>query len=85
MSRQDEDFQSIVPAHLEFLAIYSPDLGATEQTEDDQLVFHYTRPLASRRRKKKTTNEEQAKHNAEAANKRMRQIGLAQGMVNFAR
>lgn len=76
----------IVPAHLGFLSIYSPDLA-----EDSQLVFHYSRPLNQRRRRGKKTADTQDLHEQRESerrqdeHRRMRQIGLAQGMVNFAR
>lgn len=61
----------IVPAHLNFLAIYSPDLGTNERTERDQIVFFYE---SKSHGKGERDVEEQ-----------LRQIGLAQGIVNFAR
>jgi hypothetical protein len=75
-----------VPAQLGFLAIYNPSLGTTDETLDDQIVYYSTpesRKSKSRRRArsagahKDTTNEEK--------NTRLRQIGLAQGMVEFGK
>lgn len=84
MSQQESDHYSIVPAHLDYLSIYCPELGTSEQNETDQLLFHYAHPVKSRRRKEQSIHE-QEREDAEAAHKSMRQIGLAQGMVNFAR
>lgn len=78
------DTRSITPAHLDYLSIFSPDLA-----EDEQLVFHYSKP-PRRRRSEKEPKDTQDKDAAEARaqqeqHRRMRQIGLAQGMVGFAR
>ncbi|KAK4038437.1 hypothetical protein C8A01DRAFT_17465 [Parachaetomium inaequale] len=73
----------IVPAQLGFLAIYNPSLGTTDETVDDQIVYYASAStLASARRRRhrpvdSISNEER--------NERLRQIGLAQGMVEFGR
>lgn len=85
MPRPEADLNEILPAHLDFLAIFSPDLGQTEKTERDQIVFYWSKPTQSRRRRKQQDAEQLAKQENEEEHERMRQIGLAQGMVNFAR
>jgi len=63
---------SVIPAELSFLAIYNPTFGLTDETFQDQIFFYHNRtpePEGS------TRNEEHEKE---------RQIGLAQGMINFA-
>jgi len=73
----------VVPAHLNFLAIYNPELGRSEETERDQIVFYFSGKADKRQRgdhgasSEKEVREEQDEH--------MRQIGLAQGVVNFAK
>lgn len=63
----------VVPAQLAFLAIFSPALAANDDAFRDQLVFYHSN---------KTTR----RHDDEGdENERLRQIGLAQGMVDFAR
>lgn len=74
---------SVVPAQLSFLAIYNPLLGATDETIREQIVFYTSKSCLSRRQDSsaghcdKETNDEW--------NDRLRQVGLAQGMVTFAR
>ncbi|WEW55439.1 hypothetical protein PRK78_000870 [Emydomyces testavorans] len=73
---------AVVPAHLAFLAIYNPSLGATDETLHNQIVYYYSkssRARASRRGQPRSGNAgEESKHEDE--NERLRQIGLAQGM-----
>lgn len=82
---------SVVPAQLAFLAIYNPTLGPTDETFADQLVFWYSRKASEARRADKA-NANDAAGNArrkaadrEEENERLRQIGLAQGMIGFAK
>ncbi|KAM0715638.1 hypothetical protein Q7P37_009136 [Cladosporium fusiforme] len=80
---------SILPAQLAFLAIYNPTLGPTEETFADQLVFWYSRKASEARRAEKSGDAgSEAKRKAaekEEEHERLRQIGLAQGMVGFAK
>ena len=78
----------IVPARLSFLAIYNPALGPTDDTFRDQLVYYHSRAAHETR----TTTKKSARNDAaggdamrEVENEKLRQIGLAQGMVDFAR
>ncbi|KAL9097299.1 MAG: hypothetical protein Q9165_000726 [Trypethelium subeluteriae] len=74
----------IQPAQLAFLAIYCPELGLTDETFRDQIVFYYSRATQqSRRSKTRLIGENHELHEQE--NEKLRQIGLAQGMVSFAR
>lgn len=80
----------VVPAQLSFLAIYNPTLGPTDETFRDQLVYWYSRASAeSKAAYRKTGDRNVAKRREselrEEENERLRQIGLAQGMVGFAR
>lgn len=82
----------VVPAKLSFLAIYNPTLGPTDETFPDQLVYWYSRAAnetrashkkaAANSKGKARTREHELR---EEENERLRQIGLAQGMVDFAR
>ena len=82
---------SLVPAQLGFLAIYNPSLGTTDETIDDQIVYYASVNTQSprRRRRKKKHNRSQGKPtenlSQDERNERLRQIGLAQGMVEFSR
>jgi hypothetical protein len=74
----------VQPAQLAFLAIYNPDLGPTDETFHDQIVFYYSR-VAYQSRKAKGRQLENDKELQEQENEKLRQIGLAQGVVHFAR
>jgi len=81
---------SVVPAQLAFLAIYNPTLGPTDETFADQLVFWYSRKATEARRADKASNDFAGDARRKAAdreeeNERLRQIGLAQGMIGFAK
>ncbi|KAK4496366.1 hypothetical protein PRZ48_012346 [Zasmidium cellare] len=78
----------VVPARLAFLAIYNPSLGPTDETFRDQVVFWYNRAAhEARATARKHARNEAAGGDAirEQENEKLRQIGLAQGMVDFAR
>ena len=80
----------VIPAQLSFLAIYNPALGLTDDTFPDQVVFYYSRAaLDARLAAKKSARDEDAASVGdalrEAENEKLRQIGLAQGMVDFAK
>lgn len=73
----------IVPAQLGFLAIYNPVLGTTDETIEDQIVYYasastQTNPGRRRHRSAKDVSREER-------NERLRQIGLAQAMVEFGK
>ncbi|KAL0263498.1 hypothetical protein SLS55_002478 [Diplodia seriata] len=61
----------VVPAQLAFLAIFCPTLAANDDAFRDQLVFYHS-------------NKATRRHDDDE-NERLRQIGLAQGMIDFAR
>ncbi|KAK0719524.1 hypothetical protein B0H67DRAFT_642869 [Lasiosphaeris hirsuta] len=79
---------AIIPAQLGFLAIYNPSLGTTDETLDDQIVYYasVTSQAGSRRRRHRSRGPRPTDGLSSAKrNERLRQIGLAQGMVNFSR
>lgn len=76
----------VVPAQLEFLAIYNPSLGTTDETLDQQIVYFYS--AASRKASRRAGLSEGGKASElsnDEKNERLRQIGLAQGMVEFGK
>jgi len=86
----------VIPAQVGFLAIYNPSLGTTDETLDDQIVYYASLATLSGPRRKGNRNRHRGDHDghgdesAEAAsrnerNERLRQIGLAQAMVEFGR
>ena len=79
----------IVPAQLGFLALYNPGLGKTDETVHDQIVYFASPstqpgPRSRRHRSAKDRRPPDAV-SREERNERLRQIGLAQGMVEFGR
>ncbi|TLD22458.1 hypothetical protein E2P81_ATG07651 [Venturia nashicola] len=73
----------VVPAQLSFLAIYNPSLGSTDETFENQILFWWSK--TSRDRKRSASNSRLPKQTQEQENEKLRQIGLAQGMVDFAK
>ncbi|KAM3459391.1 hypothetical protein NHJ6243_006909 [Beauveria neobassiana] len=77
-----------VPAQLGFLAIYNPSLGNTDDTIDDQIVYYASvtslAAASSKRRRARTRGRPTEAISPEERNERLRQIGLAQGMVSFS-
>jgi hypothetical protein len=89
---------SVRPARLSYLALYNPTLGPTDETVRDQLVFYYSRRLEEHSAEKQDDRIGQSAATASRArtadprreeededNERLRQIGLAQGMVAFVK
>ncbi|KAK8098464.1 uncharacterized protein PG998_013950 [Apiospora kogelbergensis] len=84
---------SVVPAQLGFLAIFNPSLGATDDTLDDQIVYyasvdsHSAAPAAAPRKRNRSARNGRPTEalSPEERNERLRQIGLAQGMLEFSR
>lgn len=72
-----------MPAQLSFLAIYNPSLGVTDETFENQILFWWSK--TSRERKKNPHDPQILKKTQEQENEKLRQIGLAQGMVDFAK
>ncbi|KAK5992349.1 Vacuolar fusionCCZ1-like-like protein [Cladobotryum mycophilum] len=75
----------IVPAQLGFLAIFNPSLGSTDETVDDQIVYYASVTTQSSRKRRRAKARPTDNISQEERNERLRQIGLAQGMVNFSR
>lgn len=74
----------VVPACLSFLAIYNPSLGESDDTFHNQIVFYYSRAAKARARLR-GKNAQADEELREQENEKLRQVGLAQGMVGFAR
>ncbi|MCJ1356052.1 MAG: hypothetical protein MMC33_006046 [Icmadophila ericetorum] len=73
-----------VPAQLSFLAIYNPSLGNTDEAIYDQVVYFYS-SKANKARRRTAATVSGSGESSEERNERLRQIGLAQGMVDFAK
>ena len=74
----------VVPAQLSFLAIYNPSLGKSDETFDQQIVFYYSK-AAKTLSKLKNGDAKREEELREQENEKLRQVGLAQGMVGFAK
>ncbi|KAJ0166725.1 Vacuolar fusion protein CCZ1 -like protein [Colletotrichum tanaceti] len=75
----------IVPAQLGFLAIFNPSLGSTDDTLDDQIVYYASVGTQRQRRRHRSRAKPTDNISQEERNERLRQIGLAQGMVEFSK
>ncbi|KAM5455777.1 hypothetical protein MaudCBS49596_001678 [Microsporum audouinii] len=76
---------SVIPAQLSFLTIFNPSLGKTDETLQDQIVFYYSAPSQTKSPKDIPDSDVTGKEYSEEENKRLRHVGLAQGMVSFAK
>ncbi|KAF9882087.1 hypothetical protein CkaCkLH20_00123 [Colletotrichum karsti] len=76
---------SIVPAQLGFLAIFNPSLGNTDETLDDQIVYYASVSTQRQKRRHRSRSKPTENVSQEDRNERLRQIGLAQGMVEFSK
>lgn len=73
-----------VPARLGFLAIFNPSLSTKEDDVDDQILYYAS--LSTKSTKRRRTRQRAAESvPPEERNERLRQIGLAQGMISFSR
>jgi First Longin domain of INTU, CCZ1 and HPS4 len=73
-----------IPAQLSFLAIYNPSLGKTDESLQDQIVFYSSTTTRARQNRKNQSDGSQHVEKEEE-NEQLRQVGLAQGMVDFAK
>ena len=98
-SSQAVSGSGVIPAQLSFLTIYNPTFGDTDETAHEQIFYFHSRPgpgaehrtrdsdsqfdgaaeskPGSKRNVRKTREEEQ--------NQQLRKVGLARGMVEFAK
>jgi hypothetical protein len=81
----ETETDSVIPAQLSYLAIYNPTLGPTDETLEDQIVFYTSRSGNLQQTNDATTEEDGSPPSRDDKNERLRQIGLAQGMVSFAK
>lgn len=81
-----EQPQKVVPAQVSFIAIYNPSLGTTDDTIDNQIVYYSSIESRSRRRhRSRNASKSTEGVSKDERNEQLRQIGLAQGMVEFGR
>ncbi|KAI1501500.1 hypothetical protein F5X99DRAFT_201714 [Biscogniauxia marginata] len=75
----------VVPAQLGFLSIFNPSLGSTDETIDDQIVYYASVNTQSPKRRHRSRGNPTDHISQEERNERLRQIGLAQAMIEFSR
>lgn len=83
---------SIVPAQLSYLAIYNPAFGDTDETAYEQIFYYYSRDdddLGSSGnasgKNAAETDAEKRQAEEDTKNQRLRRVGLARGLVEFAK
>ncbi|KAH7125119.1 hypothetical protein B0J11DRAFT_527597 [Dendryphion nanum] len=78
----------VLPAQLSFLAIYNPSLSSSDEDVHKQIVFYYSRRSKTRRKAQakshRTRDNTEEPHDPEK-DEQLLQVGLAQGIVGFAR
>ena len=84
MSVEDDSNLEVRPAQLSFLAIYNPSLGNTDDAVRNQIVFYSSRTGRLGKARRSHGSDASISHEKEE-NERLRQVGLAQGMVDFAK
>lgn len=80
--------RAVIPAQLAFLAIYNPAFGEAEGSEYEQIFYYYSRATDDDgRRSKSASSQAQSKtaNKEDEKNDRLRQVGLARGMIEFAK
>lgn len=87
MSSSTDQSRRVVPAQLGFLAIYNPSLGTTDETLDQQIVYYSSTQCREEAERLRNQVDSRAFQDAirEQNNEQLRQIGFAQGMVEFGR
>jgi len=86
MSSTAAPTRKVVPAQLGFLAIYNPSLGTTDETIEDQIVYYSSAESRLRGSQRNASDTKAIRDSLrEENNEQLRQIGLAQGMVEFGR
>lgn len=85
MSIVDSPVRRVVPAQLNYLAIYSPALGLREDNKHDQIVYFYSRQKRERQRRRGKDDSLGDPTDENEKQEQSRQVGLAQGMLSFAR
>ena len=72
-------------ALLSSFYIYNPSLGKTDSTVHDQLIFHYSAPPTHKTSSPKSSPFDSVSETGQDLDKQLRAVGLAQGIVEFAR
>ena len=82
--------RTVVPAQLAFLTIYNPAFGDTDDTAYEQIFYYYSRRGSKKHQAQSGRDlgdegDSRSKSWEAEKNERLRQVGLARGMVEFAK
>ena len=72
-----------MPACLSFLTIYNPSLRTSDEITEEQIVYHYSKQQNTKKGSRGAIGADKDS-SKDAVNERLRQVGLAQGMIQFA-
>ena len=76
---------AVIPAQLSFIAIYNPSLGNTDETLHEQIVYYHHAKAKQSGTTRQPENDRTSEESRNIENEKLRQIGLAQGMVEFSK
>ena len=85
MSPSVQNVHDVVPARLSFLTIYNPFLSHNDDDVEEQILYYYSWKEKEKSAVKAPSGVGNNEAHNEARSERLRQVGLAQGMVNFAK
>ena len=75
---------------MSFLTVYNPSFGQTDEAAHEQIFYYFSRQegdagrhAALRERKQRAASVKKSAEDRQ--NERLRQVGLARGMVEFAK
>lgn len=88
-SKSSTSRQGVIPAQLDFFTIFNPSLGTSDETLSQQIVYFSKKDFPRKKQLHKSKSDARTEaipdSSREEQNERLRQIGLAQGMVEFAK
>ena len=76
---------TFTPCFLSSFYVYNPSLGRTDSTVQDQLIFHYSAPPIDKTGSPEVVPLDSSTAEGQGLDKQLRAVGLAQGIVEFAR
>ncbi|KAI1004814.1 hypothetical protein K3495_g3402 [Podosphaera aphanis] len=85
MSLPTNTSQEVIPAQLGYLAIYNPTLGSNDESLADQIVYYFSSKYPKIRTRSSGKSATQSSTRRLRTNEQLRQIGLSQGMIEFAK
>lgn len=79
--------KEVIPAHLGFLAIYNPSLGTGDESVKSQITYYYSSHNREDVESSRVTNTNLKDNDflKQQTDEQMRQVGLAQGIIEFGK